>query len=111
MAVQTAEAEHLQRDAPVAPAGVDQQLLSVDGAFVPLVDGSWVEVKTLTLGEIQAAPVAVQGGAAAPADPASSVHTTHLSYFSRLSEAAEFTRLARVETHRRGVEHSALVCA
>ncbi|MCL5995283.1 MAG: hypothetical protein M1546_04420 [Chloroflexi bacterium] len=39
------------------------------------------------------------------------MHTIDLSYFSRMSEAAEFTRLALVETHRRGVEHSTLVCA
>ena len=102
VAVQEAEAERLQRELPEAPAGVDKQLLSVDGAFVGVVGGAWVEVKTLTVGEIQA-PVLERGK--------SVVHTTHLSYFSRVSEARAFTPQACVETYRRGVATSRVVCA
>ena len=102
VAVQDAEAARLQREVPEAPAGGDKQLLSVDGAFVGLVGGAWVEVKTLTVGEIQA-PVLERG------QPV--VHTTHLSYFSRVSEASAYTPAAWVETHRRGVAHSRVVCA
>lgn len=102
VAVQEAEAARLQREVPEAPAGVDKQLLSVDGAFVGLIGGAWVEVKTLTVGEIQA-PVLEHG---APV-----VHTTQLSYFSRVSEASTFTPQAWVETYRRGVAHSGVVCA
>ncbi len=102
VAVQDAQAERLQRDLPASPAGVDKQLLSVDGAFVGVVGGEWVEVKTLTVGEIQA-PVQEHGKPV--------VHTTHLSYFSRLSEASVFTPRAWVETYRRGVANSRLVCA
>jgi hypothetical protein len=39
------------------------------------------------------------------------VHTHDLSYFSRHSEAHDFTRLALVETHRRGVETAQRVIA
>jgi hypothetical protein len=39
------------------------------------------------------------------------MHTTQLSYFSRLAEAATFTRLATVETHRRGTERAETVGA
>jgi hypothetical protein len=39
------------------------------------------------------------------------VHTTQLSYFSRLAEAETFTRLATVETQRRGTARAETVCA
>lgn len=97
--VQAAEVEHILKESPESPAGVDKQLLSVDGAFVALVTGEWTEVKTLTLGEIQ------------PPDAEGIVHTEKMSYFSRMSPASEFTQQALVETHRRGVERSRIVCA
>ncbi len=37
------------------------------------------------------------------------VHTTDLSDFSRLADHATFTRLALVETHRRGVATAGVV--
>lgn len=37
--------------------------------------------------------------------------TTDLSYFSRLADHETFTRLALVETHRRGTEAAGTVCA
>src|SRR5213080_1190228 len=52
-AVQTAAVERLERDLPAAPPGPAVQLLSVDGAMVPLVGGEWAEVKTLALGVVQ----------------------------------------------------------
>src|SRR4030065_123296 len=63
---------------PAAPEGATRQLLSADGAMVPLVHGEWVEVKTVAIGEIQP-PVPENGELV--------VHTTNLGYFSRLSEA------------------------
>ena len=99
VAVQAAEAENIQQQLPESPAGVDKQLLSVDGAFVALVTGEWTEVKTLTLGEIQ------------PPDADGVVHTEKMSYFSRMSPANEFAQEALVETHRRGMEKSHVVCA
>ena len=102
VSVQTAAVEELERTLPRPPAGPARQLLSVDGAFVPLVGGEWTEVKTLALGVI-AEPVLERGERV--------VHTRELSYFSRHSEAHDFTRLALVETHRRGVETAQRVCA
>lgn len=94
VAAQTAEVTALEATAPAPPQGPLLQLLSVDGAMVPLVGGTWAEVKTLALGVVQP-PVQERGGAV--------IHTTDLSYFSRRAEAPEFTRLALAETHRRGV--------
>jgi hypothetical protein len=102
VAVQTAEVDDLERTLPRPPVGPARLLLSVDGAFVPLVGGEWTEVKTLALGSI-AEPVLEKGERV--------VHTRELSYFSRRSEAADFTRQALVETHRRGVETAGRVCA
>ncbi len=100
--LQTEQVEQLERTAPLAPEGAAHQLLSADGAMVPLRHGEWAEVKTIAIGEIQ--PPVLEHGERV-------VHTTHLSYFSRLAEAETFTRLATVETHRRGTERAELVCA
>ncbi len=102
VALQTDAVARLERTTPPAPTGAARQLLSADGATVPLVHGEWAEVKTVAIGEIQP-PVLERGEAV--------VHTTTLSYFSRLAEVETFTRLATVETHRRGTERAELVCA
>lgn len=101
-AVQTAEAQRLEREVPLPPTGPDTQLLSVDGAMVPLVHGQWAEVKTLALG--------VVGPAVAHGEDRV-VHTEQLSYFSRMQEATQFSQLALVEIHRRGVEKAGRVVA
>jgi hypothetical protein len=102
VAVQEAEVERIEQALPEAPEGPDKQLLSVDGAMVPLVGGEWAEVKTLVLGVIEA-PVIEDGE--------QKVHARELSYFSRLAEAEVFTRQALVETHRRGMEKAGRVAA
>ena len=74
------------------------QQLSVDGAMVPLLHGEWAEVKTLVIGTIE--------------EPASEGEAhAQLSYFSRMMDHQSFARLATVETHRRGTERAARVCA
>jgi hypothetical protein len=103
VAVQTAAVEALERAAPAPPPGPPLQQLSVDGAMVPLVGkGVWAEVKTLAVGAVQ--PPVLEHG-----QPV--VHTTELSYFSRLADHETFTRLATVETHRRGVATAQQVVA
>jgi hypothetical protein len=103
VAVQTAAVEALERDAPEPPPGPALQQLSVDGAMVPLVGkGVWAEVKTLAIGTVQ--EPALEDG-----QPV--VHTTDLSYFSRLADHQTFTRLALVETHRRGTTTAQQVVA
>ena len=92
------EVERLKQEVPQAPAGVEKQALSGDGAMVHLVGGEWAEVKTVALGEV----TRTKRG---------EVCTQHLSYFSRLSDAASFAEAALVETHRRGLERATEVCA
>lgn len=102
VAVQAAEVAALERAAPAAVPGPATLLVSVDGAMVPLVGGAWAEVKTLAVGVVQ--PPVIERGERV-------VRTTALSYFSRRAEAGEFSRLALVETHRRGVEGAGRVAA
>ena len=102
VAVQEVEVERIEKELPESPMGPAKQLLSVDGAMVPLVGGGCAEVKTLVLGIIEE-PVIEKGE--------QKVHARELSYFSRLAEAEVFTRLALVETHRRGVEKAGCVVA
>jgi hypothetical protein len=98
LSVCEAEVERLKQEVPQAPAGADKQALSGDGAFVHLVGGEWVEVKTLAIGEVTR-------------NRRGEVCTQHLSYCSRLSDAASFAEAALVETHRRGLERAKEVCA
>lgn len=104
VAVQTAAVAALEAAPPTEPApGPALVSLSADGAMVPLVGkGQWAEVKTLAVGEVQPA-VWEQDKLV--------VHTTRVSYFSRLTDAARFTRLALVETQRRGVPGAGTVVA
>jgi hypothetical protein len=93
-----AEVERLEQEAPQAPAGAEKQALSADGAMVHLVGGEWVEVKTLAIGQVTR-------------NSRGEVCTQHLSYCSRLSDAASFERATLLQTHRRGLERAAEVCA
>jgi hypothetical protein len=102
VAVQAAEVERLERELPPAPAGPATQLLSVDGAMVPLVGGTWGEVKLLAIGEV-GEPVLEQG--------AWRVHAEQLSYVGRMADHETFGRVATIETHRRGTETAGRVAA
>jgi len=72
--------------------------MSADGAFVPLVGGEWAEVKTLVIGEVTR-------------NKRGEICTQHISSFSRLADVESFEEAALVETHRRGLEKAAEVCA
>jgi hypothetical protein len=104
VAVETAAVVHIEQTLPEPPAGPAVQHLSVDGAMVPLVGGTWAEVKTLALGTVTQA-------AATDATDAVVARTGDLSYFSRLADHATFGRLATVETQRRGTETAQTVVA
>lgn len=94
---QLAEVERIEQDWPEVEAGPDKLVLSVDGAFVPLVGGAWAEVKTLVVGEV-GEPKVVDG---------QQVVSTHShSYFSRLAEAEQFQRLTFGELYRRCVDRA-----
>jgi hypothetical protein len=102
VAVETEQVKHLQAQLPPPAAGPKLQLLSVDGALVPLVHKEWAEVKTLALGRVEE-PLREKGEVV--------VHTRELSYFSRSSPASQFTAEALVELHRRGTETAKTVIA
>ncbi|TME60180.1 MAG: hypothetical protein E6I59_14460, partial [Chloroflexi bacterium] len=93
LAVWEAEVERLKQEAPQAPDGADKQVMSGDGAFVHLVGGEWVEVKTLTIGEVTR-------------NSRGEVGIQQVSSCSRLAEASRFAETALVETHRRGLEQA-----
>jgi hypothetical protein len=102
VAQQTAAAPALAPPAdPGSPTGERLQM-SVDGAMVALTDGTWAEVRTVALGRVTQEP-----------DRAGQLqaHAREVSYFSRRASAEEFTRLAVVETHRRGLRAAAGVAA
>jgi hypothetical protein len=96
--VQEEEALRLKQELPEAPTGAEKQAMRADGAFVPLVGGVWVEVKTLVLAEVTR-------------NTCGEICTQHLSCFSRLSTVESFEEAALVETHRRGLEKATAVCA
>ena len=89
--LQEAEALRVLTEAPPSPPGPTVQQVSVDGAMVPLRDGSWREVRTLAIGTV------------VPGREPGTVHCADRSYFSRMVEAERFLTLASGEVHRRGV--------
>ncbi len=103
-AVQAAQAQMPKKKqaAGAQTKPVAKQVMSSDGAYVPLVGGSWAEVKTLVLGEV---PQAKQETGE------QEVHTTALSYVSRMTDAETFADLAAVETRRRRLLCAKQVCA
>lgn len=102
VALQSEEADEIERHAPPAMPGSEKLVMSADGAMVPLLHGEWAEVKTLVIGEVP--PPVLQGGEWV-------VHARKLSYFSRLVNSERFEHLTLSEVHRRGVENSRQVAA
>jgi hypothetical protein len=100
--VQAAQVAAIAYQEGEGPDGPPVQQMSVDGAMVPLVHRAWGEVKTMVLGVI-GPPVHEKGEW--------HVHATQLSYFSRMTDHETFSRLATVETHRRGTARAGTVVA
>jgi len=82
----------------LAAPGPAVQQVSVDGVLVPLVGGTWAEVKTLAIGAVGR-------------DRHGAVRTTGLSYFARLADAETFGREALTELTRRGMATAGVVVA
>ncbi|MBV9615403.1 MAG: ISKra4 family transposase, partial [Ktedonobacteraceae bacterium] len=72
----------------VAPC--EKQVVSLDGCYVPLVKGQWVEVRTTAIGEVN------EKISRKRQEP----QTQHLSYFSRMMDAETFGQRAEVELRR-----------
>jgi hypothetical protein len=96
--VEAAFVDQIERELPEAPAGPRHQLVSVDGAMVPVVGGEWREAKTAVIGAIR---VRADG----------TISTDQLSYCSRMSDVETFSRAVTGECHRRGTERAAVVAA
>jgi hypothetical protein len=97
-AVETAFVERVGRELPDAPVGPAEQLMSVDGAMVPVVGGEWREVKTVAIGAIHRTPDG----------PCT---TDQLSYCSRMSDVETFSQSVTGECHRRGTARARVVAA
>ena len=89
---QDAAAVRVLADPPPPRRGPAPQQVSVDGAMVPLVDGSWREGRTLAIGTV------------VPGRTPGTVRCEDRSSCSRLADADRFIGLAAGEGHRRGVE-------
>jgi hypothetical protein len=97
VAVEQAELERLEREAPPELDGPAVQQVSADGAMVPLVGGTWAEGRTIAIGTVEE-----RDGA---------VHTTELSYFARVTSADQFIRQVTLPTHERGTRGAGQVVA
>ena len=82
-------------------SAAEKQVVSVDGAYVPLVAGEWAEVRTVVIGEVKTES----------RKATDQVQMRQLSYFSRMTNAETFGNLAEVEMRRRGVSQAKAVCA
>jgi hypothetical protein len=96
-ALQDAVARQVLADPPPPRPGPAVQQVSVDGAMVGVVDGSWREVRTVAIGTV------------VPGRAPGTVRCADLSYCSRMTDAASFITLAAAEVHRRGVETAGCV--
>jgi len=94
---------HLEKAAPEPQVSPDNMLVSADGSYIRLIDGNWLEVKSVATGEFDCGE---QVGSKAPR-----VNTTAISYFTRSYEIRNFERYALGELHRRGLAKAARVVA
>jgi len=79
----------------------EKQVISTDGAYVPLIGGQWAEVRTVAIGEVKEKRTKRH----------KETQTQNLSYFSRMTDAETFGERAEVEMRRRGVSQAKAVCA
>jgi hypothetical protein len=97
---QTAQSQQPAESAP-QETPCEKQVISTDGASVPLVGGQWAEVRTVAIGEVKEKKTRRH----------KQLQTQHLSYFSRMTDAVTFGERAEVEMRRRGVSQAQAVCA
>ncbi len=92
-ALERAEVERLEREAPSSEARPRHLFVSVDGALIQLTTGEWTEVKTMAVGKFAGIWNAKKGRV--------QVKGKEISYFSRSYRAREFERYALAELQRR----------
>lgn len=71
----------------------DRLVMETDGVLVPVRPNEWVEVKLLSIGQVQR-------------QKDQPVHCDQLSYFARLADAETFADLASGEIRLRGIEQA-----
>jgi len=98
---QTAQSQQTS-PAQAAATACEKQVISTDGAYVPLVKGAWAEVRTVAIGEVKE-----KAGRHGQRE----VHTGQISYFSRMTDAESLGDLAEGGMRRRGVGQAKAVCA
>jgi hypothetical protein len=97
-ALERAEVERLEREAPSSEATPRQLFVSADGALIQLTTGEWTEVKTMAVGKfvgiwnVKKGRIQVKG--------------KEISYFSRSYRAREFERYALAELQQRGIDNA-----
>lgn len=101
-AVQRAESQQAKEEEEEPIEGCARQVISCDGAYVPLIHGQWAEVRTVAIGEVKTL---------CTAEGKPNVQVDHLSYFSQMTDASTFADLAEGEMRRRGVGRAKAVCA
>ena len=97
-ALERAEVERFEREAPSSEATPRQLFVSADGALIQLTTGEWTEVKTMAVGEFAGIWNAKKGRV--------QVKGKEISYFSRSYRAREFERYALAELQRRGIDNA-----
>jgi hypothetical protein len=97
-ALERAEVERLEREAPSSAATPRQLFVSADGALIQLTTGEWTEVKTMAVGEFAGIWNGKKGRV--------QVKGKEISYFSRSYRAREFERYALAELQRRGIDNA-----
>jgi hypothetical protein len=99
VAVEHEALQQVPREAELQPTKEEVQQLSADGAMVPLLHGTWAEVRTLTIGIVgkQPGPKGVE------------VHAHDISYFCRLCCADDFIDWAALPLQQRGTEQARTV--
>jgi hypothetical protein len=101
-AIEDEEVARLEREFPAPPQGPAVQQVSVDGAMVHLVDGTWAEVKTAAIGTVTTRR---------NKDGEVAAHTGDLTYCSRLADVASFGRRFKLEVYYRGTQTAGTVVA
>jgi hypothetical protein len=99
VAVEAEALRQVPREAEPKPITEEIQQLSADGTMVPLLHGTWAEVRTLTIGIVgkQPGPKGVE------------VHAHDISYFARLCCADDFIDWAALSLQQRGTEQARTV--
>ena len=101
LAVEAAALRHALADPQAADDAPDCRQLRLDATKVPLVGGTWTDVKLAAFG------VVVPG----PPDPDGqpTIQTERVSYVARWAPAAQFSETSTLAAQRRGVDAATVV--